>query len=207
MIKALLFDFGRVISAPKPSSLFHLYEKDLGLAPDTINTIMFDSPFWQQALIGRLRMSDYWQAIGPQLNLFSEKKVRVFQQRYYGDEKINPAMPGLLRQLSKTFRLAIVSNHPPGLQEWLAAWRIDHLFEVVICSGDEGVAKPDPAVFFLALNRLDIVASEAFFVDDTMEHVSAARALGMQAHHFTSAERLVLDLHSCDTSGFESRHS
>ena len=187
MIKALLFDFGRVISAPKPGSLFHLYEKELGLAPDTINTIMFDSPFWQQALVGRLTMSEYWQAIGPQLNLMSEEKVRAFEQRYFDDETINPVMPGLLEQFAEPFRLAIVSNHPPGLHEWLAAWKIEHFFEVVICSGDVGVAKPDPAVFFLALDRLDIGAPEAFFIDDTAEHVRAARRSACMA--ITSPQR------------------
>ena len=53
MIKAIIFDFGRVISAQKPPSLFANYEQDLGLEPGTINTIMFDSQAWQEALIGR----------------------------------------------------------------------------------------------------------------------------------------------------------
>ena len=52
MIKAVIFDFGRVISAQKPPSLFLRYEVDLGLAPHTINAIMFDSPAWQDALLG-----------------------------------------------------------------------------------------------------------------------------------------------------------
>jgi putative hydrolase of the HAD superfamily len=43
MIKAIIFDFGRVISAQKPISLFRRYEDDMGLTPGTLNTIMFDS--------------------------------------------------------------------------------------------------------------------------------------------------------------------
>jgi HAD superfamily hydrolase (TIGR01509 family) len=194
MIRALLFDFGRVISAPKPQSLFRLYEKDLGLAPDTINTIMFDSPFWQQALSGKLGMSAYWQAIGPQLNLTSKPELLAFQQRYFRDEKINLAVLRLIRQLANKYQLAIVSNHPPGLHQWLVDWNIDNLFDAVICSGDEGVVKPGTAIFFLALRRLGIAAEEAFFVDDTLEHVLAARELGIHAHHFTSAEKLLVDL-------------
>lgn len=194
MIRALLFDFGRVISAPKPAHLFHLYEKELGLAPDTINSIMFDSPLWQQALIGKLGMSDFWQAIGPQLNLASQHQLAAFQQRYYRDEKINFTVLSLIKQLAKNHQLAIVSNHPSGLKRWLEDWHIDNLFDAVICSGDEGVAKPDSAIFLLALKRLGVIAPETIFIDDTKEHVLAARDLGMYGHHFTTAAELRLDL-------------
>lgn len=207
MIRALLFDFGRVISAPKPAHLFHLYEKELGLAPDTINAIMFDSPLWQQALIGKLAMSAFWQAIGPQLNLTSQLQLTAFQQRYYRDEKINLAVLSLIKQLAKNHQLAIISNHPPGLKRWLEDWHIDKLFDAVICSGDEGVAKPDYAIFLLALKRLGVTAAEAFFIDDTKEHVLAARALGMYGHHFTSVAELQLDLKTRGLFGYDSSHS
>ena len=69
MIKAVIFDFGRVISAQKPQSLFRRYEVDLGLEPDTINAIMFDSPAWQDALLGRQTETQFWDAIGPELGL------------------------------------------------------------------------------------------------------------------------------------------
>ena len=33
VVKAFIFDFGRVISVPKPEALFRNYERELGLAP------------------------------------------------------------------------------------------------------------------------------------------------------------------------------
>lgn len=196
MIKAILFDFGRVISAQKPQSLFDRYESELNLLPGTLNAVMFETPYWEKALVGEIDMPTYWQAIGPQLNLVDPAAVQAFQQRYYLDEMINPHVLALLKQLSNHYQLAIVSNHPPGLKQWLEDWDIDWMFEQVVCSGEEGVAKPDPAIFFLALERLGIVPQEALFVDDTKEHVVAARALGMQALIFTTAEKL-----QCELSG------
>ena len=194
MIKALLFDFGRVISAQKPKGLFNRYEAELKLAPGTINTIMFDSPWWQMALVGQISMSEYWQTIGPSLNLHSPEAVHAFQQRYYSDEKINPGVFSILKQLVKCYRLAIVSNHPPGLKMWLKEWAIDRFFETVFCSGDEGVAKPDSAPFILTLDRMGVTAAEAVFIHDTEQHVAAARSLGLHGMHFTTAEKLRLDL-------------
>ena len=80
-IKAVIFDFGRVISAQKPSSLFRAYEKDLGLAPGTINQIMFDSQAWQDALVGRISETEFWYGIGPALGLESCRMVDEFRKK------------------------------------------------------------------------------------------------------------------------------
>jgi HAD superfamily hydrolase (TIGR01509 family) len=61
---------------------------------------------------------------------------------------------------------------------------------VVFCSGDEGIAKPDPKAFELTLERLGLKPNEAVFIDDTREHVEAARKLGLKGILFTTAEEL-----------------
>jgi len=53
VIKAVIFDFGRVISAQKPMALFRGYEQDLGLAPGVLNRVMFGSEAWNEVLVGR----------------------------------------------------------------------------------------------------------------------------------------------------------
>ncbi len=194
MIKAVIFDFGRVISAPKPSSLFHRYEEDLGLEPDTINAIMFDSQAWRDALLGLKTADEFWQAIGPELGLFAPEAIEAFHRRYHGDEAINHGIEDLLRRLHGHYRLAVLSNNPPGLGQWLDDWGILELFDVVFCSGDEGLVKPDAAVFQVVVERLGVRPEEAVFIDDTIEHVLAARALGMQGILFTTVEALAEEL-------------
>jgi epoxide hydrolase-like predicted phosphatase len=194
MIKAIIFDFGRVISAAKPKELFHGYEDELGLEHDTINQIMFESDQWQQTLVGRMTMSQFWQAIGPSLKLFSAAEVTLFQNRYYADEKINTEILPLLKRLHSSYQLAILSNHPPGLRAWLEDWDIDGLFEVIFCSGDEGMAKPDPEPFRLTLERLGVEAAEAVFIDDTPGHVEAALALDLHGLLFSDCATLISDL-------------
>lgn len=190
MIKTMLFDFGRVISAQKPQSLFQRYEDELCLVRGTINSIMFESPHWQDALVGAIDLSTYWQRIGPELHLKDHERVVAFQRRYYQDEKINGGVHQLLERLADYYQLGIVSNHPPGLKDWLVDWNIDRLFDLVVCSGDLGVAKPDQAIFHLALDRLGAKASETVFIDDTEEHVEAAQAMGIHGIHFTTVEKL-----------------
>lgn len=190
MIRAIIFDFGRVISAQKPPDLFARYENDLNLAPDTINAIMFDSDAWDDALLGRKTAQEFWHAIGPELGLTKGEDIDEFRRRYHADEAINPGVAELIHFLHGGYKLAVLSNSPPGLVNWLREWNMDHLFDVVFCSGDEGVVKPDPAAFEMTLGRLGVEPDEAVFIDDTLEHVMAAEALGIYGICFTTAEVL-----------------
>lgn len=194
MIKAIIFDFGRVITAQKPLSLFRSYEEELGLDPDTINSIMFGSQAWQDTLLGRKTTEEFWHLIGPELGLKTADEVNRFRRRYHADEAINEAVLDLIRKLHGRYKLAILSNSPPDLTRWLVDWEMRDLFEVVFCSGDEGMIKPDPAAFKLTLERLGVEPGEAVFIDDTPEHVEAARKLGIQGIIFTTAAALKDDL-------------
>ncbi len=188
MIKAVIFDFGRVISAPKPPSLFRRYEDDLGLAPGTINPIMFGSQAWQEVLVGHITSDEYWRRVGPLLRLHTVEAIAAFRRRYRQDEAINQPVADIIQRLHGHYKLAVLSNSPPGLSEWLADWGLLDRFEVVVCSGDEGVVKPDPTIFHLVLTRLAIAPAEAVFVDDTLGHVQAARELGLHGLHYSTAK-------------------
>jgi putative hydrolase of the HAD superfamily len=194
MIKAVIFDFGRVISAQKPMSLFRGYEQDLGLAPGVLNRVMFGNEGWNEVLVGRKSLDAYWLEIGPELGLHTPDEIEAFRQRYAADEAINEGVLEIIRSLRGRYKLAVLSNAPPRLTQWLADWQILELFDVVICSGDEGVAKPDPAIFEVALTRLGVAPEEAVFIDDSPGHVQAARALGVHGIHFTTAGALARDL-------------
>jgi 2-haloacid dehalogenase len=63
-------------------------------------------------------------------------------------------------------------------------------FRDIVVSGREKLLKPDPAIYYLALDRFRIPAREALFIDDREINVEGALAVGMHAHLFTSAEDL-----------------
>lgn len=194
MIKAIIFDFGRVISAQKPMSLFRSYEKDLGLPPGALNPIMFGSHAWQETLHGRKTIEEFWDEIGPELGLNTPDEVEAFRHRYRADEALNEGVLDLIRRLRGRYKLAVLSNSPPGLARWLAEWQILELFDVVFCSGDEGAVKPETAAFETTLERLGVKPEEAVFIDDFEEHVEAARNLGLHGIFFTTAEALEAEL-------------
>ncbi|MEE6272233.1 HAD family phosphatase [Georgenia sp. MJ206] len=63
---------------------------------------------------------------------------------------------------------------------------IDRLEDVVV-SGVEGMAKPDPAIFALLVERFGLEPARTVFVDDSPPNVAAAADAGLHALRFTGA--------------------
>ena len=76
-------------------------------------------------------------------------------------------VPGVLDKLGK-YRLAIISNGAPGLQrEKLAGSGLGAYFETVVISGEQGVGKPDPKLFEIAVELVGVKADEAIVVGNS----------------------------------------
>ncbi len=56
---------------------------------------------------------------------------------------------------------------------------LDDLFDDVVISADVGLHKPDPAIYRLSCERLEVEPAEAVFVDDLRENIAGAEAVGM----------------------------
>ena len=68
------------------------------------------------------------------------------------------------------------------------------LFDGIVVSGQERIAKPDPRIYDLVVTRHGLDPARTVFVDDRQVNVAAARAAGMQGVRFTDPERLRRDL-------------
>ena len=67
-------------------------------------------------------------------------------------------------------------------------------FRDIVVSGDEKLAKPDPAIYALAERRFGYAPEAMLFIDDSLPNVEAARARGWHAHHFIDAAGLEAEL-------------
>jgi 2-haloacid dehalogenase len=67
-------------------------------------------------------------------------------------------------------------------------------FRDIVVSGEERIAKPDPAIYRLAAARFGHAPEAMLFVDDSEANVAAAVACGWQGHRFTDAARWADDL-------------
>ena len=115
----------------------------------------------------------------PRLRAVAERAAEQYslarRRTYALFEDVIPA----IESLAASYRLGVVTNGPGDTQrEKLGALELDRYFETVVVSGDAGVGKPDPAIFGLALEALDLEPHRAVHVGDSLasDVAGAARA-------------------------------
>lgn len=63
-------------------------------------------------------------------------------------------------------------------------------FEDIVVSGDEGLAKPDPAIYQVLLRRAKTPAKRCLFIDDSPANIATAQELGFMTIHYASSRQL-----------------
>jgi epoxide hydrolase-like predicted phosphatase len=72
--------------------------------------------------------------------------------------------------------------------------RLDELFDGVVISGEEGIRKPDPAIYALGASRIGLEPGDVVFVDDLPGNLKPARALGMATVRHVDAADTIAEL-------------
>lgn len=138
----------------------------------------------------------YWTAVAGDLGLTLDAQqiasLSTIDDRSWSG--VHEDMLALVAQLrDRGHRLALLSNAPVDLVNH-ARSVLDGLVSELLFSSQLGLAKPDPRIFEVALQRLGVVAGEVVFVDDNADNVAAAREAGMRVIRHTSVEQTRSDL-------------
>lgn len=102
-----------------------------------------------------------------------------------------PGMRELLRQLSSQCRLVLLSNVDPYYWPTVEASIPElHGFHAKVLSFQQGVAKPDSQAFERAVAASGASVEHCYFIDDKIENIEVAEALGLAGHTFQSCREL-----------------
>lgn len=95
-------------------------------------------------------------------------------------EAFDDVVPTLERLRDDGYVLGVISNFEPWLEDLLKRLSLDALLPVRVISGLEGVEKPDPTIFELALSRTGLAPTDVAYVGDIPEFdIAPTAALGM----------------------------
>ncbi len=111
------------------------------------------------------------------------KAIEAFFDAFVEDARIEYYVPLLLAELRKNCKLGLVSNfaHPPGFWSVLHHFNLAKFFDTVVVSGELGLRKPHPRIFEEALKKLDVNATEAVFVGDSLKaDIYGANRIGLK---------------------------
>jgi putative hydrolase of the HAD superfamily len=183
--RAVIFDLGGVVF-PSPFDAFDEYDRGNGLTKGTVRALIRGSSeegAWAALERGELTIDEFAVALeaeadGAGFRLDAGKLMALIGSGLGPRPEMVRAIECIrthgLRTAALTNNWADSGNRtaPHTVHDMLA-------FDVVVESAREGLRKPDPRIYALTLARLDVLASEAVFLDDLGINLKPARAMGM----------------------------
>lgn len=195
--RAIIFDFGNVLDIPEDREAWHAHREalaaSLGLTGNALGALFFQSEAWHQVKVAAITFDEYLEAIFGPLGLTSRAAQQAAFDAYFdGRAHIHPEMRALLHELKPRYRLGLLSNaYQLEMDAWLSKQHgLDGIFDDVISSAAVRMAKPDEAIYRLALDRLGVRPGEALFIDDLARNTIAAESVGVPSIDFESPEQL-----------------
>jgi putative hydrolase of the HAD superfamily len=205
MIKAVISDFGGVLTVPLMDAFRRLQDEidipleayprafTYSLEHDGVHPLyaLERGEIPEPEFIARLER-------GMEHELGRPVSLHGFHDRLMAALETNVEMLDYYRVLhGRGVRLAICTNN---VREWEAQWRsklpIDELFELVVDSAFVGTRKPEPEIYAITLERIDLPAEACVFVDDLEVNVHAARDLGMRGVVHRDTRQTIAELES-----------
>lgn len=88
---------------------------------------------------------------------------------------------------SRGVRVGMLSNiGPGGMDRFFSLEQRQRLFDAVVLSGEERIAKPNPAIYRLMAERVEVPISQCLMLDDSRDNCAGADGAGMHAVHYLS---------------------
>ena len=193
-IKAIIFDIGNVLITWDPK---HLYKK-LITDEEELNwfcehVVTLD---WHTSHDAGLSMDEGIKNLTSKHPKYADE-IAAFQPRW--PETIGGTIDGML-ELMQHFSaqdmpmFAITNYSAEKYPEFEQDFPFAEHFKDVVVSGREGIVKPAPAIYELAIERFGITPEETLFIDDRAENIHAAAKYGIKGHVFTGYENLARKL-------------
>ncbi|MFL5857730.1 MAG: HAD family hydrolase [Solirubrobacteraceae bacterium] len=191
--RGLLVDFGGVLTTDVFASFREFCEAE-GLLPDTVRDRFMKDPIARELLAdletGRLTEEEFESKFAAVLEL---KRSDGLIDRLFAGMRADETMLDAVRAAKRAgVRTGLISN------SW-GHGRYDRtlfpdLFDGVVISGDVGLRKPDPRIYELGAEAVDLPPSACVFVDDLPGNLKPARELGMATVHHVGAEQTISEL-------------
>ena len=194
VITTVLFDLGGVVCRYDPSERLALLGEVCGLEPEEVHRRVWASPLGLDFEVGRYTTVEWFELVRESLGLrMDDERLR---EVILTALTIDPDVLAIVDRLRTRLRTALLTDNPPLLVEALPTHfpEIAPRFDPFLISCELGLLKPSHEIFEAALARLGEPASNVLFVDDVEANVLGARACGLKAVQFTSAEALRADL-------------
>ena len=184
-IKAVVFDYGQVISLPQDLTVIDRIADMAG-----VERAKFSSALWSSRSEydrGIINAKEYYDKIFSKLSVEVDAGDNLIDKMIEMDleswKEINDETVALMEDVKKAgYILGILSNMPHDFLAWarkdLPVFSLPH---VGLFSCEVNLVKPEKAIYQKLLSMLGVKGEEVVFFDDMVENVKSAGALGINA--------------------------
>lgn len=200
-VKAILFDSGRVLNTPvtghwyiTPNFFDYVDKKKFNSISLKAKRLAFNKAgeyIKQQRLIADENNEykyffEYYKIFSkclPQLQLTIEDIQSITKDYVYNYSKYRFFQDAieLIPELSKSYKLAIVSDAWPSLENVFRAVGLRDYFSSFVISSKKGITKPHELMYTTALKELNVSPEESIFIDDSIRNCDGAIKLGIRS--------------------------
>ena len=205
MIKAVLWDFGGVITT-SPFEAFNRFEAENSLPRDIIRSINATNPHtnaWARLESSQISVAEFDDAFAEEARAIGHDiSGQAVLSLLSGD--LRPRMVEALKTIKGHYKNGCITNNisnqgeGPGMaRDGERASRfaeVMDLFDVVIESSKIGIRKPNPAIYKIACEQMNISPEDAVFLDDLGINLKPARELGMKTIKVLDADQALTEL-------------
>jgi putative hydrolase of the HAD superfamily len=189
MVQAVIWDFGGVLTS-SPFEAFSRFEKEQGLPADFIRGINATNPdtnAWALFERSEVSLDEFDELFAKEAaakggNVSGRQVVELLA----GD--IRPEMVEALKRCKEKFKVGCITNNVSAgegagmarsADKAAAVADVMSLFDHIIESSKAGIRKPDPRIYQMACEALEVDAAQSVYLDDLGINLKPARALGM----------------------------
>lgn len=191
MIRACLFDMGRVLVEFSHDQMLKQMAKVCGCESPALKELLFDSGRLLQYERGEISEDELHELFEQQFACQIDRATLNHAASDIFQEK--QEMIPLLQELqSQGIRLVLLSNTSRNHFEFIRErFTILDYFDSYILSYEVRALKPDPAIYQAAIAAAGYPAESCFFTDDLEENIVAARTCGLHAEQFIHRDQLI----------------
>lgn len=194
-IHVCLFDMDGVVRQWDPRPAMDA-EAACGLPVGALRAAAFSVPEYEASLRGEATYADWCSATRCELaSQYPGAAAALAVDRWQADKGVvDLDVVALIRRTRRLVPVGLLSNAHDALSSDLRHLGLDGLFDLVICSAEVGLVKPDLAVYRESARGFGVPPTACFFTDDNLANVLAARQAGIDAELFTDAASLAAQL-------------
>jgi len=192
-IKALILDYGGVISKPQDFEHVENMLCILELEYKDFEIIYRESRAAYDS--GHKTGTEYWMGILNHFNIES-KRINIatlIQEDVKSWTRMNDSMIQFVKEIrSEIHNLSMISNMTEDTLAYIrTGFKWLDLFDELIFSCEFKTNKPDKKIYEVCLDKLKLSPAECLFVDDSVDNIEGASTIGMNTIHFKSFDKFL----------------